>query len=316
MPIAYSPNQLGVMVLALFLILGLLTFPPFQPNNISDDDDNDDTGPGHPVTEHNKTSPPPVTMNVFTPESFKRTVDSMSAELAALSLEVKRLRIAHDQVLARLQRVESAEFLDGSLAMHAVFANLLSEGNTRVKLCEWPKCQFQPLEEGLQSLLAFKTVAPSDLAVHVVYNCSTVKTIAALSNNVLMVGECDWNSTATTTARGIKSTASALELVKDRTVSWLYLAGNGKEDSIPVLRRDLNAWMRKVKHGGLVVGQGYGVQVPFATEREADGNQLAIKSALDAYRTGEDNDLGQDQSVWVGGSSLWYFVKIKASIFG
>lgn len=238
-----------------------------------------------------------------------------------MAAEVKRLRTAHEQVLSRLQRAESAQFLDGSLAMHAVFDNLLREGNTRVKLCEWPACQFQALEAGLQSLLAFKSVLRSDLAVHVVYNCSAVKpTTVALGDNVLLVGDCDWNGTAIpATARGVRSTASALELVKDRTVTWLYLAGNGKEDTVPVLRRDLNAWMRKLKPGGLVVGQGYGVQVPFAAERGlpgADGNQLAVKSALDAYRTGEDNDLGQDQSVWVGGSSLWYFVKIKASIFG
>lgn len=245
--------------------------------------------------------------------STKEAFEAIKLDLQILQQEVKSLRTQQATAQHTLDQLQSATYLDGSSAMHAVFDNLITTGTNRVKLCEWKSCQFQPLQDGVKSLLEYKHISSEEPAVQIVFNCSTAPhrfDSNFFAENLILVGDCNNNS------QQIMPISKALDAVRDRTLAALYIDENEQEATHPILQQVLNAWIRKVKVSGVVLGHGYRSQVPFQQSKAATSNELAVKQALDLYRTGDDNVLGQDDSIWVGGSTLWYFTKIKASIFG
>jgi len=118
----------------------------------------------------------------------------------------------------------------------------------------------------------------------------------------------------------IKAAKETLDSLSDKPLDAVVVEGNDQEDSSPVIESLLRAWSRKVKIGGAVIGKDYVVSKPFnqrwKKQAVATPHERATKQAVDQFRTGDDNELGQDDTVRVGGGSLWYFVKIKPTIFG
>jgi hypothetical protein len=299
--------------------------------------DTEPEGGGDPVLPQPPSRPGAPISNTPSEEiivHLRARLDKVEQELQKTSESNEKLLAAALEVAARLERVENAAFSDGSNAFIAVMENAFFSptGKRWVKLCDWTNCQFQTLEEALATLFtrhikSKKGSGNAIRAVHLVDACpresnAYVKQLGASlgGSGLALVLSTPTSVNCTVPGASVLSQTEALDRIGDKSLDVVVFEGNGKEDSKPILLNLLKAWSVKLKTGGLGVGQDYVVTKPFNARWKpkivATGHQTATKLAVDTFRTGDDNELGQDDTVRVAGGSLWYFVKIKPSIFG
>lgn len=127
------------------------------------------------------------------------------------------------------------------------------------------------------------------------------------------------NTWTNCTAQPAISHTQALAVTAEKSADAVIFEGNGQEHSKPILYSLLGKWSPKLRVGGIAMGKDYGVSTPYLMKYHSISptfNERATKLVLEAYRTGDENELGQDDILNIAGDSVWYFIKKKPSIFG
>jgi len=337
---SYSRSQRGTVWVALMLmaiVWAANLFPPFfteqqeGPLRVSESGAGS-SGPPYSVDSkrnesHDSTSlqksPQSDNWNLFS------RVEKLENDLITSNKAISSLQLTVDELRNKLENLEDSAFSDGSNALIAVMENtyFAAPKTPWVKLCGWENCQFQTRSEVIKELLKKYSADKLPSSIRVVQISVACPVDDAFSSEVakafgkdkLMFATIETNLTSNCTTPVI-SEAQALAKVKDKSLDMVVIVGNGKEDVKPTLLRVLKNWTPKTKIGGITIGQDYIVSKPYTrrwkNQDAATPHQKATKIVVDNYRTGDDNELGQDNTVTLAGDSVWYFTKIKATLFG
>ena len=286
-------------------------------------------------SENERTTPPPIASGSTLPTLS--VISELRTTLADVQGEVVKMQKISAELVKdmkvtklRMDRVEDAAFSDGSNAFVAVMENAFFSptGKRWVKLCDWENCQFQTLAESTASLLkrtaTMKNPVSGLRAIQLLEKCPrednvyTAQLIATFGKErvAFAITNGSFNCTLVPTI----SASRLLDKISDKTLDAIVFEGNGQEDVVPILYSLLQTWSAKLRVGGIALGQDYVVTKPFNARWKqqiiATPHERATKLAIDSFRTSDDNELGQEDTVRVAGGSLWYFVKVKATIFG
>ena len=275
-----------------------------------------------PAATRTPTAQPSVSLASMRHSELLLQLKAVQSELHATRDELRNQSAQLRATQAHVEAVENTLFEDGSDPSNAVLENLLNspDGRRWCRACDWPGCRTSGLLANAAFLVARQanqTRPPSTpgklRAVRVGARCDSELDAVALRSFPALARHVESNASSC-------SAAVSLADVPDKALDLVVFDGTAEEDSRPYLYAWLKNWAPKLRVGGLALGAGYRVDRPYVQHRQRGAqvtpHERAVKAAVDAFRLGDDNGLGQDSSVTIAGGGLWFFARTRSTLLG
>jgi len=311
-----SPPRILILVVVVALSLGFVldarALVPASPLS----------SPEQTLVPAATTPQPSISLASMRHSELLQQLKAMQSELQATRDELRNQSAQLRATRAHIESVESTLFEDGSDPSNAVMDNVLHspDGRRWCRACDWPGCRTSGLLANAAFLIARQanqTRPPSTpgklRAVRLGASCDSELDAIAVQSFPALARHVESNTS---------SCAAALALLDapDKSLDLVVFDGAEDEDSRPHLYAWLKNWAPKLRVGGLALGGGYRVDRPYAQQHQRSSrvtpHERAVKAAVDAFRLGDDNGLGQDSSVTIAGGGLWFFARTRSTLLG